>query len=64
MASEEQVADLLRLMKLVSSILRSHYDAQNSRSPANLLSLLMKDRYVECLVEFYARYKIEDRRMR
>lgn len=24
----------------------------------------MKDRYVECLVEFYARHKIEDRQMR
>ena len=65
MATEDEVAELLRLIKLFASILRSHYDdSLNGRTPAKLLRLLLKDRHFECLIELYARQKIENRRVR
>ena len=68
LASREQIASLLRMLELFSTILRSHHHVKESaagrNNPAKFLRLLLKDRYVECLVEFFGRVKIEDRAVR
>ena len=58
-AALTEVTSLLRMLELFSSILRSH-----QTGPSKFLRLLIKDRYVECLIEFYGRVKIEDRAVR
>ena len=64
-ASREEVVSLLRMLELFSTILRSHHETnRGGNSPAKFLRLLLKDRYVECLVEFFGRVKIEDREVR
>lgn len=49
------------MLELFSTILRSNHEKNES---VKFLRLLLKDRYVECLVEFFGRIKIEDRSMR
>ena len=64
-ATEQQVKALIQFLALVASILRAHQSEESStQSPVKFLRLLLKDRYAECLLEFYARHKIEDRKAR
>ena len=59
-----EIKSVLALMTLLTTVLRSNQNSLDGLHHADFLRLLMQDRYVVTLLEFFARQRIRDQQMK